>query len=422
MFAPTQSKSAAAPTIRPTTPFFQPKLTVNTPGDAYEQEADRVADQVMRMKAPLPSPQGGETVQRMPITPLSVQRKCADCEKEEKTMRKETGGGDASGKAAPAAVSEVLSSGGGQPLDSSTRQWAESRFGQDFSQVRVHTDARAADSVAAIQARAYTSGRNVVFGAGEYQPQSESGQRLLAHELVHVGQQGKGNSPLVKRVVGDNNSVRTAGVTPPRSLMFYLKAFIPQTVAGLTQTVPAGPHTGKTMIPGPGPISDCYLTDNRGFSDEQSAKSRINHFMIVNLDSLAVTSDIAYCNQTTEIDCEDGTEDCALMGDASACNASRRSHVGNYAQFIMSGSANNPCFPGSPAIDYYAVIGIDKESRHIGFNILLDSFPSFEMYVKVLPEGATLNLFRSSPPEGNSPANLFGAYDSSRSQRGNITF
>jgi len=171
-------------------PFFQAKLTVNQPGDAHEREADAVADQVMRMKT-------GDSpiVQRMPITPVSaIQRACANCEKEkEGVQRKETGGGDASSKAAPSIVSDVLSSGGGQPMDGGTRQFMESRFGQDFSQVRIHTDSRAAESASAIQARAYTSGRNVVFGSGEYQPSSESGQRLLAHELVHVGQQNMSN-------------------------------------------------------------------------------------------------------------------------------------------------------------------------------------------------------------------------------------
>jgi len=179
-------------------PFFssvvQRNLTVNQPGDEHEREADAMADQVMRMKngdAPL--------LQRMPITPVSsLQRACAGCEQErreekEGLQRKETSGGDASGKAAPSIVSDVLSSGGGQPMDGVTQQFMESRFGQDFSQVRIHTDSRAAESASAIQARAYTSGRDVVFGKGEYQPESESGQRLLAHELVHVGQQGVKN-------------------------------------------------------------------------------------------------------------------------------------------------------------------------------------------------------------------------------------
>ena len=177
------------------TPFFQPKLTVNTPGDAYEQEADAVADQVMRMQegdAPI--------VQRMPLTSVGdVQRKCAACEQEEQqAQRKESGGGDASGKAAPGIVSAVLSSGSGRPIEGGTRQFMESRFGQDFGQVRVHTDSRAAESASAIQAHAYTSGRNIVFGAGQYQPESESGKRLLAHELAHVGQQG-GGSPQIQR-------------------------------------------------------------------------------------------------------------------------------------------------------------------------------------------------------------------------------
>lgn len=74
-------------------------------------------------------------------------------------------------------------------MDGGTLQFMESRFGQDFTAVRIHTDSRAAESASAIQARAYTSGHNIVFGADEYQPTSDHGKRLLAHELVHVGQQ-----------------------------------------------------------------------------------------------------------------------------------------------------------------------------------------------------------------------------------------
>jgi len=170
-------------------PFFQAKLTVNQPGDEHEREADAVADQVMRMKAGEPP-----IIQRMPIMPVSsIQRACAACEHEkekEGVQRKENGGGDASVKAAPSIVSDVLSSGKGQSMDDGTKQFMETRFGQDFSQVRVHTDSRAAESASAIQARAYTSGRDVVFGAGEYQPESEGGKQLLAHELVHIIQQG----------------------------------------------------------------------------------------------------------------------------------------------------------------------------------------------------------------------------------------
>jgi hypothetical protein len=90
---------------------------------------------------------------------------------------------------APAIVKDVVRSPG-QPLDQSTRALMEHRFGHDFSQVRVHTDARASDSADAVDARAYTVGRHVAFASREYARGSVEGQRLLAHELTHVVQQG----------------------------------------------------------------------------------------------------------------------------------------------------------------------------------------------------------------------------------------
>ena len=77
----------------------------------------------------------------------------------------------------------------GQPLDSATREFMESRFGRDFKAVRVHTDRRAAESARAVNAHAYALGRNVVFAAGKFAPQSHEGRRLIAHELAHIVQQ-----------------------------------------------------------------------------------------------------------------------------------------------------------------------------------------------------------------------------------------
>ncbi|MEK7399226.1 MAG: DUF4157 domain-containing protein, partial [Candidatus Poribacteria bacterium] len=93
----------------------------------------------------------------------------------------------------PPIVNKVLESGGGHPLDSSTRAIFEPRFGHDFSQVRVHTDAQSAESAQAVNSLAYTAGRDVVFGAGQYAPGTSTGQRLLAHELTHVIQQKGAN-------------------------------------------------------------------------------------------------------------------------------------------------------------------------------------------------------------------------------------
>ncbi len=195
--------------------FFQPKLTVNTPGDAYEQEADRVADQVVRMR-------DGEVpiLQRMSLSTVPrIQRKCTECEREEQAQRKETTGAS-SGFSAPPIVRQTLARSDGRPMDTGTLQFMESRFGQDFSQVRVHTDAQAAHSAAAIQARAYTSGRDIVFGQGQYQPSSERGRRLLAHELVHVGQQREG--AVQRACVGGRWHFEYDGCSVPTALANFL--------------------------------------------------------------------------------------------------------------------------------------------------------------------------------------------------------
>lgn len=98
-------------------------------------------------------------------------------------------------EATPSAESAVESlRGGGQPLPDDTRAFFEPRFGHDFSTVRIHHDARAAESARAVNAQAFTTGNNIVFDAGRYSPGTETGKRLLAHELTHVVQQ-EGSAP-----------------------------------------------------------------------------------------------------------------------------------------------------------------------------------------------------------------------------------
>lgn len=92
----------------------------------------------------------------------------------------------------PSLVKEVVGSGGGAPMDRDTRGFMESRLGADFSDVRVHTDAKASESARSVQAHAYTVGADVVFQSGKYEPESDSGKRMLAHELTHVVQQRSG--------------------------------------------------------------------------------------------------------------------------------------------------------------------------------------------------------------------------------------
>lgn len=92
----------------------------------------------------------------------------------------------------PSAVKDVVGSGGGSPLDRETKGFMESRLGADFSDVRVHTDGKASESATSVQAYAYTVGSDIVFQSGKYEPDSDSGKRMLAHELTHVVQQRSG--------------------------------------------------------------------------------------------------------------------------------------------------------------------------------------------------------------------------------------
>jgi hypothetical protein len=143
------------------------KLRINEPGDAYEQEADRVAQQVMRMPNT-----ARETNSRKPSTGL-VQRKVGDS--------------DVGIDAAPAIVHDVLAAPG-DPLDATTRAFFEPRFGHDFSAVRIHTDSKAAASARSVNALAYTAENHIVFGTGRPDT-SAFHKELLAHELAHVVQQ-----------------------------------------------------------------------------------------------------------------------------------------------------------------------------------------------------------------------------------------
>jgi outer membrane protein OmpA-like peptidoglycan-associated protein len=161
-------------------PLLQRKLAVGDANDPLEREADRVADQALRMTAPAVSIGAAPQVSRM----------CAACEEEEKKkLQTKRAGPSTSVGEAPPIVHEALREPGA-PLDAATRAYFEPRFGRDFSGVRVHTGAKAEESAQAVNALAYTVGRDVVFGAGRYAPAASDGRRLLAHELTHVTQQG----------------------------------------------------------------------------------------------------------------------------------------------------------------------------------------------------------------------------------------
>jgi Domain of unknown function (DUF4157) len=155
MHAFAEKPKASMPTVFP---------AIRTSSDGHEHEADHAAEHVMRM----------------PASPLQ--------RADQKNGRLPT--------EAPAIVHDVVRTPG-RPLDPQTRRFMEPRFGHDFSQVRVHTDANSAESAKAVEALAYTFGRHVVFGPGRYVPATGEGRWLLAHELAHVVQQA--DAPALQR-------------------------------------------------------------------------------------------------------------------------------------------------------------------------------------------------------------------------------
>ena len=160
-------------------------LNISQPNDPAEIEADQIADKVMRM------PVGKVKPAINNHSKGTIHRKCDACEDEEaKIQRKALPSGQDFSSQSPAHVQSAISTGG-RPLDHQARSFFEPRLGYDLSSVRIHTDSVAGQSARAVNARAYTLGSNIVFGSGEYKPDTESGKHLLAHELTHTVQQGR---------------------------------------------------------------------------------------------------------------------------------------------------------------------------------------------------------------------------------------
>ncbi|MPZ45840.1 MAG: DUF4157 domain-containing protein [Betaproteobacteria bacterium] len=181
-------------------------LKIGEPGDVFEREADAMADRIMRMPIPQPAPRHAQpTLQR------ACDGSCQQHEDDEEPLQVQGKAESASAHAHSAAgastgIRSVLASAG-QPLPGHARNFFESRFGHDFSGVRVHADAAAGRSARDVAARAYTVGRDVVFAPGQFAPETYEGRRLLAHELTHVVQQGA--AP--RSALTDEPSSATAG-------------------------------------------------------------------------------------------------------------------------------------------------------------------------------------------------------------------
>ncbi|MGJ5631415.1 eCIS core domain-containing protein [Nostoc sp. CALU 1950] len=187
----------------------QAKLSISQPGDIYEQEADSVAQQVMqRMAQPVNSqsiqrealPEEEEELQMKSLDNSTLQREALPEDEEELQMKpmmqRQSEAGMAAAPDLEASINQAR--GGGQIMADNIREPMEQAFGADFSGVKVHTDGQSDQLNRSIQARAFTTGQDVFFRQGEYNPGSRGGQELLAHELTHVVQQ---NGVLTKGII-----------------------------------------------------------------------------------------------------------------------------------------------------------------------------------------------------------------------------
>jgi hypothetical protein len=231
---------------------LQAKLTVGSPGDRYEQEADRVADQVMRMPAPHRKTPDHAPVGRSALDGAAGSGLIQRSDSGRPLADDERVQADAQPGATPTVSAETATGiqslrGRGQSLPERTRSFFEPRFGFDLRNVKIHDGAEAARLANNVRARAFTIGRDVVFGPGQYRPHTADGMRLMAHELTHVVQQSGTSSGISSAPRG--SVAETISRTPRESIYraCHEPAFPPNAKVGtkwvshdFSGTVPAG--------------------------------------------------------------------------------------------------------------------------------------------------------------------------------------
>jgi len=209
-------------------PRLQTKLSVSTPGDSHEQEADRVADEVVSRSA-APAQQenklnpGSTKPENNASNPQSLQTKISRMaepapaatevpQTETESSPAETATDNEQGVSAEVEQQIAGLRGQGEPLPESVRAEMESQFNHDFSSVSIHNDSTADTLCKQLSARAFTVGSDIFFASGEYAPDSQEGKRLLAHELTHVVQQGSGvTRQIMREMINENEFNVTRG-------------------------------------------------------------------------------------------------------------------------------------------------------------------------------------------------------------------
>lgn len=251
------------------------KLNVSHPNDPAEIEADAIADRVMTM-------QGVEAREKKSASATLAKTKPATINRKPLALNA------SSSPQNPAHVSRAIGSGG-QPLDRPTRNFFEPRFGYDLRSVRIHVGSQADESAKNSDAKAYTLGSDIVFGKGQYNPESDAGKRLLAHELAHVVQydsSSKINRQTIYRQPTEDASLAVSRIENGDGTWSALNArgevictgplgpVIDPGLPNLYETVVAGNNTSsKICVPGsPAYAPECVAARNRQKKIENDRK------------------------------------------------------------------------------------------------------------------------------------------------------
>ncbi len=385
------------------------------------------------------------------VTTALLQRKCTcglsggkddDCEESKKksatTMRRKVAGRN-SVATAPSIVHEALRSPG-QPLDAATRAFFEPRFGHAFQNVRVHTDARAAESARAVDAFAYTAGQDIVFAEGVYQPGTTEGRRLLAHELVHTVQQYHTGHP---------ESAETK-LSDPKDLLEHQAEMVADSITGgrcnsslsrafplVASNQPLVARAGGPALPGPSPVAKakpdtvkvwlnsfipdpvvkqpvfgtCLRGDNRTFTNSIKASYRTHQEIEFDVSTLARIIDYADTGVSTNLDCNTLAVTKTAKAPTTGLTNGPVTRSGSDILVDFKASAKDPLLAIACDIDLDVQFHVNPVTRQCYLTGNHDGFPAYEAYVTE-DNGAGVPVYRYDPvAAGEGPMALCGGLD-----------
>lgn len=215
-----------------------------------------------------------------------------------------------------------------------------------------------------------------------------------------------------------------AGGSPPAAVVddvfvdFYIKAFIPLNVDGVTEAYPK--DRSKTMIRGIPVIGDCFLTDQRSFSPDRGASARMFSQALVHVSPAGSSwSEQHHCGETVEVDCEDGNVEGKQTQNNENMDFEERERSSSRVVLGFKAAQNNPLVTLSPDIDLEGTLTVDRVNKFVEFVGKVDDFPAFEAYVKI-NGGAPRVIKQLGPEKDAGPTSLFGG--ANRDFRGRVPF